>query len=47
MNFDIATPSLGMQIEFLSCDSGVKLCTVKTIPIFKEILLNPCESKEN
>jgi hypothetical protein len=36
MHFDVATLSLGMQVEFLSCDSGVKLCSVKTISMFKE-----------
>jgi hypothetical protein len=41
MHFDVATPSLGMQREFLSCDSGVKLCSVKTIPLFKENFIKP------
>jgi len=41
MHFDVATPSLGMQVEFLSCDSGVKLCSVKTIPMFQENFVKP------
>jgi len=41
MHFVVAAPSLGMQVEFLSCDSGVKLCSVKTIPMFKENFVKP------
>jgi hypothetical protein len=47
MHFVVATPSLGMQVEFLTCDNGVKLCSVKIIPMFKENFLNVCESKED
>jgi hypothetical protein len=41
MHFDVATPSLGMQVEFLSCDSDVKLRSVKSIPMFQENFVKP------
>lgn len=41
MHFDVATTSLGVQVKLLPCDSGVKLCSVKTIPLFKENCIKP------